>query len=244
MRPAAPLARAGRSAHVARVPSLPDVLAEHLRTRRRIAIRGNDAIVCSVLIPLMPVAREAAAATGALVAATGRTATIAEAAAPWIALDDDEFDVVYTLRSEHLPSHKGQVAFPGGKRDGEEESLATALRESAEEVGIVPADVRIVGALDDVSTMAGKFVITPWVGVLPAGYPFRADPSEVADIFHVRLSALGDPRFHASTTKHWGGSSYDVPIITAGRHEIWGATHEITRGFLDAVADARRFGRR
>jgi 8-oxo-dGTP pyrophosphatase MutT (NUDIX family) len=210
--------------HLALVPSLPDLLADHLRKRRRLELGGEDAIVCAVLIPLLPVALGAGARNGASPAAA-------------VAVD---FDVVYTLRSEDLPSHKGQVAFPGGKRDGLEESLETALRESAEEIGIVPADVRIVGALDDVSTMAGRYVITPWVGLLPASCTFRAEPGEVADIFHVRLSDLGDPRYQASTKKHWGGNAYEVPIITAGRHEIWGATHEITLNFLQAVEEARR----
>jgi 8-oxo-dGTP pyrophosphatase MutT (NUDIX family) len=215
------LARAPRAGHVAAVPSLPDVLCEHLRTRRRIELDGEGAIVCSVLIPLVPV----------VATSSGRTPP---------GSDDDEFDVVYTLRSQDLPSHKGQVAFPGGKRDGLEESLETALRESAEEIGIVPSDVRIVGAIDDVSTMAGRFIITPWIGLLPPDCTFRAEPGEVDDIFQVRLSALGDPRYQATTKKHWGGNAFDVPIITAGRHEIWGATHEITRNFLDVVAAARR----
>lgn len=197
------------------MPTLPEFLADHLRGRRRLEIDSTGAIVCAVLIPLMPVPNGTAA---------GR---------------DEDYDVVYTLRSEHLPSHKGQVAFPGGKRHGIEESIETALRESEEEVGIVPADVRIVGALDDVSTMAGQYVITPWVGVLPAAYTFQPDPQEVADIFHVRLSALGAPEHQSSTKKSWGGNAYDVPIITAGRHEIWGATHEITRNFLAAIREAR-----
>jgi 8-oxo-dGTP pyrophosphatase MutT (NUDIX family) len=211
--------------HLAFVPSLPDVLAEHLRRRRRLEMSGKDAILCAVLIPLLPVAGGTAAANGVGPAM----------------LSDDEFDVVYTLRSEDLPSHKGQVAFPGGKRDGIEGSLEAALRESAEEIGIVPADVRIVGALDDVSTMAGRYIITPWVGLLPPACEFRAEPGEVADIFHVRLSALGDARYQGSTKKHWGGNAYEVPVITAGKHEIWGATHEITRNFLEAVEQARRW---
>jgi 8-oxo-dGTP pyrophosphatase MutT (NUDIX family) len=215
-RPAASLARAPGAAHLGRVPSLPESLADHLRERRRVEIDSTRAIVCAVLIPLVPVPNGSAPG------------------------HDDDYEVVYTLRSEHLPSHKGQVAFPGGKRHGIEESIETALRESKEEVGIVPADVRIVGALDDVSTMAGQYVITPWVGVLPAAYAFQADPREVADIFHVRLSALGDPRYQSSTKKSWGGNAYDVPIITAGRHEIWGATHEITRNFLAAIGEALR----
>jgi len=198
------------------VQRLPDCLADHLRSRDRLTMSQRDTIVCAVLIPLVP-----------LPAAPGHAAGI------------DDYDVVYTLRSEHLPNHKGQVAFPGGKRSGDEDLLQTALRESAEEVGILPSDVTVVGCLDDVSTMAGQYVITPWVGVLPPGYAFRANPHEVADIFAVRLSQLGDPRHQARTTKQWGGNDYEISVITAGRHEIWGATHQITRNFLELVAEAR-----
>jgi len=183
-------------------------LAGHLDGRERVAIPGDGAIECAVLIALLPAG-----------------------GAGW--------EVVYTLRSEHLPSHKGQVAFPGGKRSGGESLVETALRESSEEIGIEPADVHVIGCLDDVSTMAGQYVITPWVGVIPAGYRFRANPHEVADIFTVDLDALGDPRHHARTTRHWGGNSYELPAITAGRHEIWGATHQITVNFLEVVAAAR-----
>lgn len=187
----------------------------------------HDTIVCAVLIPLVPVL-----ATPGLASRVGETGD----------LDYVDFDVVYTLRSEHLPNHKGQVAFPGGKRSGDEELLQTALRESSEEVGIVPSDVTVLGCLDDVSTMAGQYVITPWVGVLPPDYAFRANPLEVADIFAVRLTALGDPRHHAQTTRQWGGNDYEISVITAGRHEIWGATHQITRNFLELVGEARRRG--
>ncbi len=152
----------------------------------------------------------------------------------------DDYDVVYTLRSQHLPSHKGQVAFPGGKRSDDEALVDTALRESAEEIGIDPGDVHIVGCLDDVTTMAGQYVITPWVGLLPPAYEFRPNPGEVADVFSVTLSALGDPRHHASSTKRWGGNDYEISIITAGRHEIWGATHQITMNFLERIEEVLR----
>jgi 8-oxo-dGTP pyrophosphatase MutT (NUDIX family) len=187
-------------------------LARHLGERERVAVTEPGAITCAVLIPLMP--RDGARGLA-------------------------DFDVVYTLRSEHLPSHKGQVAFPGGKRHGDEESLETALRESCEEIGIASSDVHVLGRLDDVSTMAGQYVITPWVGVLPPGYGFRPNPDEVADIFSVLLADLADPQHHAKTTKSWNGNEYEIAVITAGRHEIWGATHQITRNFLDVVAEAR-----
>lgn len=192
--------------------SLPRLLAGHLGARERVVLPGRDAIACAVLIALLP-------------------ATVRGARSGW--------EVLYTLRSEDLPNHKGQVAFPGGKRSGTEDLVTTALRESREEVGIDPADVEVIGSLDDVGTMAGQYVITPWVGVLPAGYRFRANPREVADIFTVDLDALGDPRHHERTTRHWGGNAYDLPAITAGRHEIWGATHQITLNLLETVAAAR-----
>lgn len=190
---------------------LPSRLLTHLRSRERLALSQRGAIACAVLIPLVPLPSS--------VTGPGHF----------------DFDVVYTLRSEHLPNHKGQVAFPGGKRSGHEELLQTALRESHEEISIVPTDVTVIGCLDDVSTMAGQYIITPWIGVLPAGYIFRANPNEVADIFSVPLLELGNPRHHAQTTKQWGGNEYEIPIITAGRHEIWGATHQITCNFLEAV---------
>ncbi|HXC51063.1 MAG TPA: CoA pyrophosphatase [Candidatus Limnocylindrales bacterium] len=191
-------------------------LARHLKTRERQPMIDPDAVCCAVLIPLLPIAP---AANGSVI---------------------EDYDVVYTLRSEDLPSHKGQVAFPGGKRSGDEELLQTALRESSEEIGIVPSDVEVIGCLDDVSTMAGQFVITPWVGLLPPGYRFKANPFEVADIFTVRLSELANPRHHAQTTRQWNGNTYDISIITAGRHEIWGATHQITTNFLDLIKEIRR----
>jgi len=184
---------------------LPDRLARHLAARPRLAIDDPDAIACAVLVPLAPLPGE------------------------------DDYDVIYTLRSEHLPNHKGQVAFPGGKRTRQEDLVRTALRESAEEIGIAPGDVRVLGCLDDVTTMAGQYVITPWVGLIPPSYPFQPNPSEVADVFSVPLSRLVDPRHHGSSNRQWGGNDYDVPVITAGRHEIWGATHQITVHFLELL---------
>ncbi|HEY2775774.1 MAG TPA: CoA pyrophosphatase [Candidatus Binatia bacterium] len=195
--------------------TLPETLTHHLRARRRLSITTAGATPCAVLIPLV-------------------LATIVSADSA-----SDDYEIVYTLRSEHLPSHKGQVAFPGGKRSGQEQSLETALRETAEEIGIDPADVQVIGCIDDVSTMAGQFVITPWIGLLPPGYAFRANPREVADIFAVPLSALADPRHHAQATRHWGGNSYELPVITAGRHEIWGATLQITYNLLAILSELR-----
>lgn len=146
------------------------------------------------------------------------------------------FEVLYTLRSEDLPNHKGQVAFPGGKHAPEDDSLlTTALREAKEEVGIDPDHVEILGQLDDVYTMATDFVITPYVGLLPEEYPFDANPDEVSDVFTLTIDALRNPDHHAVTDRQWRGGTFPVDVITAGPHVIWGATHSITTNFLECV---------
>jgi 8-oxo-dGTP pyrophosphatase MutT (NUDIX family) len=152
----------------------------------------------------------------------------------------DDYRVLYTLRSEALPSHKGQVAFPGGRRSqGDASLLDTALREAEEEVGLAREDVVVLGALDDVYTMATDFRITPFVGVIPPDYRFRADPREVADIFTVGIAELLDPRHHGVTRREWRGASYPVDVITAGPHAIWGATHAMTLDLIDCIRAIR-----
>jgi 8-oxo-dGTP pyrophosphatase MutT (NUDIX family) len=149
-----------------------------------------------------------------------------------------DYEVLYTLRSQELPSHKGQVAFPGGKHSEEDRSLMeTALREAEEEVGIVPGDVEVLGSLDDVYTMATDYVITPYVGLLPPRYEFTANPSEVSDLFTVSLTELRDPEHHGVADRQWRGSNFPVDVITAGPHAIWGATHSITTNLIECLAD-------
>lgn len=153
-----------------------------------------------------------------------------------------DYGVVYTLRSEHLPNHKGQVSFPGGKHSPTEDAslLDTALREAREEIGIAPANVQILGLLDDVHTMATDYVITPFVGLLRGEVSFRPNPREVDDVFTVSLDDLVNRAHHEKETKEWRGSSFEVDVITAGPHRIWGATHSITINLLDCVVDPAR----
>ena len=192
--------------------SLPERLARILADRRRRDLTSARAVPCAVLVPILPRA-------GA-------------------------FSVVYTLRSEHLPNHKGQVAFPGGKHSNGEDTtlLETALREAREEVDIVPKDVDILGKLDDVCTMAGEFVITPYVGLLPEDYAFRANPGEVDDIFDVPVSSLLDPVHHDIEQREWRGANHTIQVITAGRHKIWGATRLITANLIECVEDSETDG--
>src|SRR5512147_1452782 len=81
---------------------------------------------------------------------------------------DGVLHVLFTRRAASLPHHQGQVAFPGGTMHPEDADLeATALREADEEVGLRPADVQLLGRLDDIETLGSRFRITPVVGVTP-----------------------------------------------------------------------------
>jgi 8-oxo-dGTP pyrophosphatase MutT (NUDIX family) len=157
--------------------------------------------------------------------------------------DGDGYRVLYTRRTEHLPDHRGQVAFPGGKHAPSDPALLdTALREAEEEVGIDPECVVVLGRLDDVTTMAERYVVTPFVGVLPPDTRFRPNPAEVADVFTVGLRDLADPEFQGTQPRTWDGATFHVDVITAGDHNIWGLTLRITQNLLECIELARARG--
>ena len=93
-----------------------------------------------------------------------------------------EYRLLFTLWTSNLPTHKGDVSFPGGRYHKEDVSLLhTALRESEEEVGLKQADVHILGPLDDLRTHASNYVITPYIGMIPYPYDFQPSTWEVAE---------------------------------------------------------------
>ncbi len=153
--------------------------------------------------------------------------------------DGDDPRILYTRRSEHLPDHRGQVAFPGGKRSPRDAALIdTALRETEEEVGIERGQVEIIGRLDDVPTVATRYIVTPYVGIIDPGARIRPNPDEVAAIFFVSLDALSDPETHVTRVRSWNGATYEVDVIQAGEHEIWGVTLAITRNLITCMDHA------
>ena len=97
--------------------------------------------------------------------------------------------LLFEKRTTLVRDHKGQISFPGGafqRRDGR--LMATALRESEEEVGIRLGDVEVMGELDDILVFSSRFVVSPFVGLIPHPYPFRLDPLEVEALIEVPLS--------------------------------------------------------
>ncbi|MDP1964355.1 MAG: CoA pyrophosphatase, partial [Reyranella sp.] len=102
--------------------------------------------------------------------------------------------VLLTQRTDDMPSHAGQIAFPGGRQQAEDaDAVATALRETEEEVGLTRQFIDVIGAVDLSRTGTG-YEITPIVGIVTPGFTTRADPREVADVFEVPLAHFLDER--------------------------------------------------
>jgi 8-oxo-dGTP pyrophosphatase MutT (NUDIX family) len=146
----------------------------------------------------------------------------------------NDLHLVYIRRSDDVASHRGQVAFPGGRVDpGDTSALAAALREAYEEVGIDPSTVEVLGAFPAMSTLSSGMIVAPFVGVIPGDAVLRPQPEEVADIFDVPLTALRDPRHRGNY--EWardGGSKSQFPAILYGGQTIWGLTLRITLELL------------
>jgi 8-oxo-dGTP pyrophosphatase MutT (NUDIX family) len=144
--------------------------------------------------------------------------------------------LLLTVRRADLPTHAGQIAFPGGKRDACDVDLAAcAIREAAEELGIPANAVEVLGLLDDVPTPTG-FVITPVVARVVGPLHLRPSVREVAEVFAPTLAELADPRvYHHEGTRQFLGVTYDMHEYRFGEHRIWGATARIVHQVLALV---------
>ena len=148
---------------------------------------------------------------------------------PVLADDGDSGRILLTHRTDHLPSHAGQVAFPGGKMETTDASpAAAALREAEEEIGIDPGHATTVGYLDPYVTSSG-FEIHPVVALIAPEADFRPDPNEVAEIFDVPLGFLMTPENHGIGSRAWQGGERRYYVMPYGRHYIWGVTAGIVR---------------
>ena len=147
----------------------------------------------------------------------------------------DEWQLVFTRRTETVEQHKGQVSFPGGGCDALESTPeATALREAWEEIGLRPADVRLLGRLTDLITITSYWV-TPVVGVIPWPYPLRLEPAEVERVFTIPLLWLADRDNWDEQPFTPDGRQIPFPVIWYHPYDgevLWGATARITQDFL------------
>jgi len=147
--------------------------------------------------------------------------------------DPNGLSLVFTKRPDHLESHSGQISFPGGSREPEDENnLATALRETHEEIGVAPSDVEVWGELKSGPTRGSRYWVTPFVGLIPFPYEFKLDDYEVERLIIVPLSHLLDPENFSEDTYYWDNHSYKTQLYTYGRDVIWGLTARILFDFL------------
>ena len=145
---------------------------------------------------------------------------------------DNDLYFVMTERSNSLPSHPGEVAFPGGKREKKDKNLKqTALREATEEISLDPAKVEILGQLDPLESRFGLSV-TPFVGILKEKFELEPNPDEVADIFYLPLSFFKNNPLIKRGVTNFKGETFDTPVIIYDDHEIWGLTLAFTLDFL------------
>ena len=148
-------------------------------------------------------------------------------AAVLIALTDrPKPGAILTVRREHMRTHAGQVAFPGGRLDPGEDALAAALREADEELGIPPGQVEVAGELEPYTTITG-YQVTPFVGVIPPDLALEAHEHEVAGWFEAPLDYLLDPaRQQLRSALFEGKQRHYYQIDWEGRR-IWGVTAAI-----------------
>lgn len=150
-------------------------------------------------------------------------------------VDRGEPTVLFTVRTQELASHAGQVAFPGGKIDPEDESpVAAALREASEEIGLAPGLAEPLGYLDLYLTFSG-FRILPTVARVRPDYALTLNPREVTEIFEVPLSFLMTPANLQRRSRDWKGISREYYAIPFGDRYIWGITAGIVHNLYDRV---------
>ena len=131
--------------------------------------------------------------------------------------------VILTVRREHLRTHAGQVAFPGGRIDAGEDAVAAALREAHEEILLDPALVEVVGTADAYRTVT-DFLVTPVLGVIPPDLPLEPHEHEVADWFEAPLDFILDPRNQQRRSALFQGRERHYYEIDWNGRRIWGAT--------------------
>lgn len=160
-------------------------------------------------------------------------------AAVLIAVTESENpELIYTLRSNKVGSHGGEVSFPGGMFEIEDKNLQdTALRESHEETGLDRSKVNILGSID---TVVSRFNIsvTPYVGIVPSDIELNDNSDEIEACFRVPLSFLLEDKRHRNDEINRNGDIFFMPAYSYDSYIIWGLTAMITVDFLNIALDA------
>ena len=142
---------------------------------------------------------------------------------------------LFTQRTSHLKHHAGQISFPGGHADPEDDdAVDTALREMEEEVGLHRRQIRVIGQLDPYITRTG-FSVIPVVGLIEPPFDVSPDPNEVEDVFEVPLDFLMNPANHQRHRREVNGTRRDFYAMPYGERFIWGATAGMVKNLYDVL---------
>ncbi|HET8728597.1 MAG TPA: CoA pyrophosphatase [Alphaproteobacteria bacterium] len=148
---------------------------------------------------------------------------------------EDGLQILLTRRTDHLAAHAGQISFPGGRVEpDDEDEKAAALRETEEEIGLPPERVEVIGRLDTYITRTG-FQIVPFVGLIRPPFTVRPDPHEVADVFEVPLDFILHPENPQRHSRMFQGSERFYYAFPYHERYIWGATAGILLNFREAL---------
>ena len=149
-----------------------------------------------------------------------------------------EWHILFTRRTSSLPEHSGQVAFPGGRVDPEDDTPEeTALREAQEEINLAPQDVRVLGRLRELRTIT-NYCVQPIVGRIPWPYEYKLAKEEVSRVFTIPLEWLADPDNHEVQYRELPEPYSPVPVIYFDQYDgelLWGVSAEITLNFLESL---------
>ena len=141
--------------------------------------------------------------------------------------------LVFTERRSDLKRHAGEISFPGGRRDGNEELLDTALREAEEEIGLSRDRVEVVGALPPIGTFVTNYKVHPFVGLIDEGMRFKPNPSEVESVLVASLDDLESAYEKRRLVRRGVPIKTDTYLI--GDNLIWGATARILALLLERI---------
>lgn len=155
---------------------------------------------------------------------------------------DSRLWIVFTRRTETVEHHRGQISFPGGAHEPSDADLSqTALRETEEELGVRPEDVKLLGRLSPMVTVT-DFYVEPYVAAIPQPYVFTPAESEIAEVVEAPVGALTDPAIRE--TRSLPGRDEPVLFYHYGNHVIWGATARMLAELIEALQSAEGPGPR
>lgn len=149
-------------------------------------------------------------------------------------VDAGELWMVLTKRSDRVPHHRGQIAFPGGGREIGEDAWSAALREAEEEIGLESKRVIPIGELDETGTPSG-FHIIPCVGAVPHPFESQVNEDEIAEVFTVPLLAFADFRVVEDRLVKIDGVERSIRVYHVGSRQVWGLTARIVQNLMERL---------